>query len=432
MFIHSTNCTRREIEQVIKRNISIHSVNTLLYKKAAVPSSSETVSTNVSQWKPVKDDDIAIQLNKDEPSLQVLGEAQSTLSLTLPPSVPAYIRRGSLISVFASSRCKDIKSSVTSSLRVLQPFKRLFVRNLTPSYQRLQSLVPLNVLVSAYSVGNVWEMMKSTIISPSSQTFCNIFMDGSVDWALFDSSALHVHVGNSLFISSQVLPKLMTTGEPTGFSKFFKQGYTSVSGRGWISLVGEGSIFKFELDEEEEVLVKRENLLASTIKDPGDFKTGSFSLTDINHKSISQQKLDNATKESERLKIKALITKTEGHTPNYWDKSKAAFLRLKFSLEKFFKKSSMTFGNGDYIKVTGPRLLLINSGTGHDKFQYGNSFGRHTSSDAFKQLHHFMQKNGTPSQILTEGDSNSTGVKRDGAVNHNNINNFKDRECYQG
>lgn len=166
MFIHSTNCTRREIEQVIKRNISIHSVNTLLYKKAAVPSSSETVSTNVSQWKPVKDDDIAIQLNKDEPSLQVLGEAQSTLSLTLPPSVPAYIRRGSLISVFASSRCKDIKSSVTSSLRVLQPFKRLFVRNLTPSYQRLQSLVPLNVLVSAYSVGNVWGMMKSTIISP--------------------------------------------------------------------------------------------------------------------------------------------------------------------------------------------------------------------------------------------------------------------------
>jgi len=426
MIFRKYGCLKRPLIQHFRRNISIQPINTAMYKDIAIASAG-TVSDNVIQWNPAKSEDLAIQLNKDEPSLQVLGVSQSILSLTLPPSMPAYIKRGSIISVFASSKCGDIKTSITSSLKFSQPLQRLLSHNLAPSYQRLQSLVPLNIMVSAYSTGGLWRKTMSLTRSPSSNTFCNIFMDGSIDWALFDSKALHTHIGNSLFISNRIFPKVTTDGEPTGLSRLFKQGYTLLSGRGWISLVGEGSIFKLKLEKEEEILVKRKNLLACTIKDPSDLKVGSFTLTDVNSKTLSQQKLDDTATQAELFKIKTLITKTENHTPKMLDEVKALYLKLRFNMRKLFGRLNIAFGNGTYIKIRGPRLFLINSGTGRDIFQYGSTLSKYTG-DTTKLLKPSMNESEKLIPTLTEDDNLSVlSIKKDGAIDPKNSPEFKNK-----
>ncbi|ODV93396.1 hypothetical protein PACTADRAFT_5178 [Pachysolen tannophilus NRRL Y-2460] len=126
------------------------------------------------------------------PQFQKMGNTSSLLSFNLPPSVPVYIKNGSLVSLYGSSisgkKTNNSISSVTSQLEIISPIKRFFYGGFTSSYKKLISTVPFNVLVSTDSRKNFLSRLfiKTSV---SEKSFVNLSLDGRIDWAVFPTRA---------------------------------------------------------------------------------------------------------------------------------------------------------------------------------------------------------------------------------------------------
>ncbi|KAH3662410.1 hypothetical protein OGAPHI_005662 [Ogataea philodendri] len=312
---------------------------------------------------------------------ETIGQSQSTLSLTVPPSVPIHLKRGSLMSLFTASETKSsLKDVVQSSLQLQEPFKRLVYGGHASLYQRLVSTVPLALLVSAYNPKSLFRT------SQTSKTFCNITLDGTIDWALFKTDSLQAYGGNSLVISSQRLPQTVSRsgiqafglpkGSVPGLSKRPFSGFEHVAGRGFVSLVGEGSIFKLNLEEDEEILIRRDNLFAASIKQKQDLQDGYFVL----------QTLTRHLETGER----EIVIDSEGKKTFFVKAGDYVLDLLKAFKEKRQSWFENVIGNGSYINVKGPRILLIQANTGSDKFSLGQNYNvskieKYIKKDEFQQ-----------------------------------------------
>ncbi|ODV77018.1 uncharacterized protein CANTADRAFT_43262, partial [Suhomyces tanzawaensis NRRL Y-17324] len=293
-----------------------------------------------------------------------LGNPQSVLSISSPASVPVYVRRGSLLSIYGTGANSSV-SSVRSTLEFLSPVRRLLYGGYASAYQKLISTSPFSILVSSSS--RTFSLLKSS----DNKSFVNLILDGSNDWAILNKSALQVYTGNSLIISLHTLPKvisrklLKTLGlkgtQNTGLFKWTHSGYTLLSGRGQAGLVGNGSIYNVNLAKNEELLVNKKNLLGVTVNGPFDLSNcvhkysfpvapvteapvASISITNIHNRPVSalaKVKLYGRAIGSYLAKIGQFFRLGKGYTYNF------------------------LVGNQDFIKVIGPRSLLLQSSTGH-------------------------------------------------------------------
>lgn len=272
--------------------------------------------------------------------MKCLGNPQSMLLVDSPPSVPLYIRKGSLLSIFGSNSL-----SVNSNLQLISPFSRFLYGRFPSVYQKLHSTSPFSVLISSNTAS--W---LSFFTNSKNMTFAKLVLDGKNDWAILNKHALQVYTGNSLNINMYRLPgkisnklKKLTGDVPTqlstGLRKWYKLGYTLVSGRGQVGLVGNGNIYNINIAENEQLLINRHNLLAITVNGPHDLQNC------ISKHSFPVQETIQP------------IAKT--NFQKYWFPLKSLFSTGKLNSQNFL------VGNNQFLKIIGPRNLLIQSDQPH-------------------------------------------------------------------
>lgn len=287
----------------------------------------EPINTTVTSLKNIQNvDRLKSEKSLDVPVLTCLGNPQTLLSIDSPPSVPIYVRRGSLLSIFGENA-----SMVRSSLSMLLPWKSLLYGGINFSYQKLISVSPFSILVSSSK--------KSWFFNHSSKTFAKLVLDGKSDWAILNKNALHMYSGNSLMVGMYRLPsniskKLAKRIGPhsTGLVKWNRLGYTLLSGRGHTGLVGSGTIYNINVGDGEELLINHGNLVAVTVSGPHDLQNCIVKYSfPVDEPVISTQKKD------------------------IWSKVVSWVVGVKKSTQ------NMLVGNQEFVKVIGPRNLLIQS-----------------------------------------------------------------------
>ncbi|KAG7901363.1 hypothetical protein KL935_002429 [Ogataea polymorpha] len=388
------------LHRQLKRSISIHQASNIVIDKRQPDVS--PVSSNISE---LSSDSYQLPT---EAVFDTIGHDQSTLSLTVPPSVPVHVKRGSLMALFTATETKaSMKDIVQSRLEVQEPLKRFAYGGHTFLYQRLISTVPLTLLVSAYNSTSLVRRSKT------SKTFCNLSLDGSVDWALFSPDSVQAYSGNSLTITSQKLPRSVSKagvrkfGLPKnstpGLAGLFSSGYKHVSGRGYVSLVGEGSIFKLNLDEDEEVLVRKDNLFAASVTQTQDLADGYF----VSQTLDKQLQAEPEVKVSHTQQEESVFSKVKEFVYKGW-----GYLHRR--QQSLF---DTIIGNGSYINVRGPRILLIQANTGEDRYVVG-------SRSSVSSVEKYIKKGGFSQPLRSSEDYMSYATVKDGRVEFRNTPNF--------
>lgn len=271
---------------------------------------------------------------------EALGNPASVVNVRSPASVPLYVRKNSLLSVYGGN--------VVSKMDYLLPIRRLFYGRFASGYQRLISTAPFSALVTANS-------RKSDL----NRSFTTLVVDGATDWAILEPRALQVYTGNALHVDMRVLPRSTsrklakeTSQKSTGLFSWTRSGYTLLTGRGQVALAGNGSIFNVNVAAGEKVLVNRENLLGLTVNGPQDLSNCVY---------------------------KYELAKTEEPKREYLAYKDIHGLPIS-PVSKFFKYFSVTrdwivrglqylnlvklvgldvLSGRDFVNVTGPRNLLL-------------------------------------------------------------------------
>lgn len=306
-------------------------------------------------------------------STTTTSSSSSILSINLPPSVPIYLKRGSLLSIYGIKQDITSINSVRSSLEFPLFWKKLIYGiDSNKGYQRLISTSPFSILVSSQS------RRGGSIFSKNNgdKLFVNLILDGGTDWAILKNDSIQAYSGNSLNLNIYKLPNYISKklSKKLGFgNKKFKTGliswinrkigYILISGRGNVGLIGNGNIYNLNLIKNEEILINKENLLGITVNGPYDLQNCiikyQFPLKD-------QSIIDSNTSD-------VIIEKPKLYEPNSWGMIKYRFDQFNKSFKKIFqsifkyssdvKESGFNYlvGNQEFIKIIGPRNILIQS-----------------------------------------------------------------------
>ncbi|CAK9437891.1 uncharacterized protein LODBEIA_P22690 [Lodderomyces beijingensis] len=317
--------------------------------------------------------------------LNALGTPPTILSVHLPPSVPIYLRRGSLLSIYGIQSHKSSSSgglsttAAASTIRNTLEFplwwdRFAFNGGKVLGYQKLVSTVPISTLVSS----------KNNSKSNSEKSFVSLVLDGSTDWAILNKDAIQAYTGNSLSVSMHKFPKrvsrslardLKISRKGTGLRSFLHRGYTLLSGRGQVGVVGNGGVYQLELVENEEILIRKSAILGITVNGPFDIENcilenGSFgSNNDLEPKNADKPKqvdveAETSTQSSPTLVSPSAWEQIVVQTKNFAYWSRVAWARTKALFSTMTAKTNaFLLGNDDFVKVFGPRNLLIQSGT---------------------------------------------------------------------
>lgn len=296
-----------------------------------------------------------------------LGVPPTILSVNSPPSVPVYIRRGSLLSIYGL----DNTQTINNQLEVKNPIKHFLYGNYVSSYQKLISTTPFSILVSSISRNF------SPFSRVNNKSFVSLNLDGANDWAILDNQALHVYTGNSLIVGLYRLPYNISRSlskklslpfkTSTGLSKWTKLGYTLLSGRGQVALVGNGTVYNVNLKESEEILINKNNLLGISVNGPYDLQNCILKYTFPLSKTEAQ-KLENNNLE-QLLSIKPLAPNASVKDYYVYYSSKLGNIwrkLLNVFHEGQIKSYNFLVGNQEFIKIIGPRSILLQSNSSND------------------------------------------------------------------
>lgn len=292
----------------------------------------------------------------DTPTFETIGNPASSLSITIPPSVPVYVKKRSVMSVYSHAQ-KDTNpektSFIKSSWEFKKPIRRFLFSGDRSTYQKIIGTVPMQLLVSAHD-GSVSK-------SSSVKSFVNLSLDGSYDWILFQPSALQCYTGNSLSVDVKSLPKSLHNG-------FKNRGYTWLNGRGLASVVGRGSVFKVGLGVGEEIRVNRNNLFALSVTDVGELNNDSVIGTELwNSMNGLFNKIKKVNDNEEPVKVFKLFNNpaVDGFISKSYEYTKKAFSFVSTTTTNI---SDFIIGNGNYVIVRGPRTVLIETGCSNANF----------------------------------------------------------------
>lgn len=283
--------------------------------------------------------------------LQALGVPPTILSVDSPASVPLYIRRGSLLSIYGIGA----DSHVRNSLDIVNPIKHFLYGNYVSAYQKLVATSPFSVLVSSTA-------RRILPLTSSNKSFVSLNLDGTTDWAILDNEALHVYTGNSLNVSLHRLPytvtrqlakaKKLSFKTSTGLNKWNKFGFTLLSGRGQAGLVGKGTIYNVNLQENEEILVNKNNLLGISVNGPYDLGNCVVKY-DAPASPQEQQALTPARVETPSP------TGSVSDQIKYWVALSSQWVSsLKSALARL-QPHHFLVGTQQFVRVIGPRNLLL-------------------------------------------------------------------------
>lgn len=296
-----------------------------------------------------------------------LGVPPTILSVNSPPSVPVYIRRGSLLSIYGLSDTQ----SINNQLEIKNPIKHFLYGNYVSSYQKLISTTPFSILVS--SVSRNFSPFSAT----NNKSFVSLNLDGANDWAILDNQALHVYTGNSLIVALYRLPYTISRSlskklslpfkTSTGLSKWSKLGYTLLSGRGQVGLVGKGTVYNVNLKESEEILISKNNLLGISVNGPYDLQNCILKYTFPLSKSDTE-KLENSTKELVTTVKHPGQNGSLGQYFNYYSSILGSVWKRLLNVYYGGRIKSFNFlvGNQEFVKVIGPRSILLQSNSSNN------------------------------------------------------------------
>jgi hypothetical protein len=167
-------------------------------------------------------------------TFSVLGTG-SLLKVSLAPSTPLYTRRNSFVASFGQL------DSIISTLHISRLVTRLLSWQRPFALQKLISTTPVETLISC----------------SQSTSFTVLELDGTIDWIISSSNALHTYTGESLVI----IPR--TKWRVRRGSPLFD--HTFITGRGSVALAASGHTYKVVLQEKESVLINKESLVAYSV-----------------------------------------------------------------------------------------------------------------------------------------------------------------------
>lgn len=356
------------------------------------------------------------------PTFTTIGTPASSLSVTIPPSIPVHVKKGSVISVysFAPKKAESDEGDtnfVRSKWEFSQPLRSLWLAGKASSYQRVIGTVPLQVLVSAY---DGYEGSKSNGV----RSFVNLTLDGSVDWAVFKPDSLQCYSGNSLNVKVKSLPRDLHYG-------LSGRGYTWLSGRGLVSIVGNGSVFKVGLGAGDEIRVGRDNILAMSVNDLADLHNGDITSENWNTTDgLFHKKSDDGKLEAVDSPQPSLLTKNKAV-----DHVLTTMLEyLRYAVQFMWRSTSQlknyALGNGHYVVVKGPRSVLVETSSGRDNFVVRANdlvLGNRSGESSIQQLEEAVREEAEWSKPKSKVGDN-LGVVRivDGKATYKNLDNFND------
>ncbi|KAI5950073.1 AIM24 [Candida theae] len=432
-----------------------------------------------------------------------LGTPPTLLSIHSPPSVPIYLRRGSLLSIYGlrSSTGENNSSNSNSSLDVDDGpiirntvefphwWKRFILTGKIQAFQKLISTIPISLLISSKN--------KSNSNQPSDPSFVSLILDGSNDWAILNKNAVQVYTGNSLSVSIHSLPRYIskklakqlnksgggaagsssggvfrvglrwfgksggstttatggsTARAETGLRTLWNRGYTLLSGRGQVGVVGNGGVYQLDVGDQEEILINKRAILAITVNGPFDLE--NCVLRDMSSVSLQQKSpvtaaaaaaatptttssSANAPSSLLSFSFSNLVSKVKPNTQVVADTATAPpattkttppstatltyyqlkhywfrFVQLTKSLVSHTRHTyhrlharweNYTLGTSDFVKIVGPRNVLIQSSFNVRK-QSKKEAGQRASPLMSSPSNGFSDSNVTPTTTTTPQD----------------------------
>lgn len=417
---HYSGLVVSTVSRVSVRNITIQQPSSVITTKPVSLENTTALNDTSAHALPVVDHKKTDAV--ENPTFKTIGTPASSLSVTVPPSIPVHVKKGSVISVYSFTQNKATSDDsntnfVKSSWEFSQPLRSLWLAGKASSYQRVISTVPLQVLVSAY---DGYEGSRVSGV----KSFVNLTLDGSLDWVVFKPDSLQCYTGNSLNVKVRSLPKDLHSG-------ISGRGYTWLNGRGLVSVVGNGSVFNVGLGAGDEIRVARDNILAMSVNDLADLSNGGIVSENWNtvdglfHKRSEGQK-------AEESDIPKQITLTMN--TNIDRVLTVAWKYLKCTAHLLRRSSSQlknyVLGNGHYVVVKGPRSVLIETGSGKDNFVVRANdliVGNRSGNSSIKQLEDAVKSEAEWNKPKSKVGDN-LGVVRivNGKATYKNLDNFND------
>lgn len=292
--------------------------------------------------------------------LEAIGSPPSAMNIGVPPSVPVFVRRNTLLTVQGNPQLIAITS------RILNPLKGLVYGGFTSRYQELIGTEPFSVMVSSLAPSLTPLLLRRT----TEKSFGSITLDGASDWAILKRDALHIYGGPSLTVNLFKLPakisrKLarrlnLSSKESTGLLRWNRAGYNFVNGRGILGLVGNGVLYTVNVAEGEELTVRKDNLVGLTVNGPYDLQN---CVVKYNQSLKNDLQVKSLTVPPPRAKqVKSWGDFVMNFKYFYW-KIWWGFKNLKTSYRKLVP------GSQNFVRVIGPRTILFQSGPNFETFQ---------------------------------------------------------------
>lgn len=332
-------------------------------------------------------------------TMEAVGVPPSAMAVGVPPSLPVYVRRGTILTIQG-----DHKQIAASNIMILF-LKRLFYGNFVSRYQKLISTEPFSLLVTSNSP----TLFPSLFLNSTSKSFASVGLDGLNDWAILKRDALHIYSGPSLNIGMFKLPNKisrqlakrldLSRKENTGLFHWGKSGFTFVNGRGSIGLVGNGVIYSVEVAEGDELSVNKDSLVAVSVNGPYDLQNCiiryAYPVAKENIKFMTNAPLRIAQPRS----LKAFLTNTKFY---FW-KLFSTFKKLR---------SDTSNASTNFVRVIGPRSILLQSGNPNQSFE------PHFMPSTHAKLSESQKTSGDYLNIVT--------IDRDGFPKISSTKDFKD------
>lgn len=383
---------QKTLSRISRRSISLVRPTTT----TIVPTESElktATQTNVDEL--FNEDDTKNPISTT--TFQVLGQPATVASLVVPPSIPLYVRRGCLVSLYGAKKLSMNYEWVHFWSNLLR-----YGSIKSSIYQKLVSTSKFNTLVAPNFLANRLGPRLGLSSSPF-RTLCLLNLDGSMDWNVWGQDSVVAYESNSSLSVKPPNPFFIRRGRQAFSSK-----YQTVQGRGNVLLSGSGSMYTIDLkDAKDEIIIRSEHLLA----------VSGYNRREIAN-AITQQKLSpppemNREVPSEASRFFESIREFDGRL--FLDSTRALGIKFWNWTRRLY--SNIINGPTKYLKICGPRKLLMQSS--YNVYLPVSPVGRKTVDQQ-------LAKPGSLKQNPTKDYFNYVNVSKDGNIEFESTPDFNE------
>lgn len=289
--------------------------------------------------------------------IEAVGNPSYAASVSLSPSLSVNIRRGSLLALQGDSANVSIKPLYLNVL------KRFLYGNLSSRYTQIVSTEPAQLLVSAKAETALPWIFR--VANP--KAIAALELDGKSDWALFKRDALQLFGGPSLTVETVKVPQRISrqlaktlklrTRIDTGLFSWLRPGYTFVGGRGIIGVLGNCQIYSVVVAEGEEAAFNKSCMVGLSVNGPKDLQNCVV-------------KFDQAPVHVPAVIIPPpRVKQIQSWSDFVINLKHYSWIAAKSLKDAYFFVRRHTSETPGFVKVIGPRTVLLQSGVPHDQYE---------------------------------------------------------------